>query len=65
MFVFARANEAREIYTVKWVQSPEAHGARFEFVTPPKAKKFQNENLSVNKNRDRQNAVYSASRKIG
>ena len=54
MFKFERANGARQIYTVKWAQSPEADGARFEFVTPPKAKKFQNENLSVNKNRDRQ-----------
>lgn len=52
MFKFEPANVARQIYTVKWVQSPEAEGARFEFVTPPKANKFKNENLSVRKNRN-------------
>ena len=48
------ANIARHVYTVKDVREAEVSWSRFEFVTPPKAKKFDNENLSAIRNRDRQ-----------
>jgi hypothetical protein len=54
---FGRVNAARETYTVKSVQSIEVPWSRFEFVTPPKAKTFENENLSVIRNRDRQKRI--------
>ena len=48
------ANTARTIYTVKDVRQAEVSWSRFEFVTPPKWANFNNENLSVIRNRDRQ-----------
>jgi hypothetical protein len=51
---FGTATIAREIYTVKDVQRNESEFSRFEFVTPPKHRKFKNENLSVIQNRNRQ-----------
>jgi hypothetical protein len=51
---FGQANTARKIYTVKNVQKGEVDWSRFEFVTPPKYRHFENENLSVIRNRDRQ-----------
>jgi hypothetical protein len=51
---FAPANTARHIYTVKDVRQAEVSWSRFEFVTPPKWANFENENLSVIRNRDRQ-----------
>jgi hypothetical protein len=48
------ANTARHVYTVKDVRQANVSWSRFEFVTPPKRKKFKNENLSVIRNRDRQ-----------
>jgi hypothetical protein len=51
---FARANVARKIYTVKQVREAEVLWSRFEFATPRKFETFQNENLRVIKNRDRQ-----------
>ena len=55
--VFGRVNTARKIYTVKRVQQIELPWSRFEFVTPPKTRKFQNQNLSVIRNRDRQKRI--------
>jgi hypothetical protein len=49
---FARADAARTGYTVKSVQGVEIPWSRFEFVTPPKAKRFENENLSVIRNKN-------------
>src|SRR5262249_17881749 len=54
---FGRANTARKIYAVKSVQGIEVPWSRFEFVTPPKTNKFQNENLSVIRNRDQQRRI--------
>jgi hypothetical protein len=51
---FRAANTARTIYTVKDVRQAEVPWSRFEFVTPPKRAQFNNENLSVIRNRDRQ-----------
>ena len=51
---FGAANTARTIYAVKDVRQAEVSWSRFEFVTPPKWPKFNNENLSVIRNRDRQ-----------
>jgi hypothetical protein len=51
---FGRANTARAIYTVKDVRQAEVSWSRFEFVTPPKWPQFNNENLSVIRNRDQQ-----------
>ena len=51
---FAPANTARHIYTVKDVRQAEVPWSRFEFVTPPKWANFENENLSVIRNRDQQ-----------
>jgi hypothetical protein len=51
---FGRANTARAIYTVKDVRQAEVSWSRFEFVTPPKWPQFDNENLSVIRNRDQQ-----------
>jgi hypothetical protein len=48
------ANIARNVYTVKNVRRDPVPWSRFEFVRPPKFKKFSNENLSVIRNRDRQ-----------
>ena len=48
------ANAAHGIYTVKDVRRADVAWSRFEFVTPPKRKKFKNENLSAIRNRDRQ-----------
>jgi hypothetical protein len=48
------ANDARNVYTVKNVRRDPVPWSRFEFVRPPKFKKFSNENLSVIRNRDRQ-----------
>jgi hypothetical protein len=48
------ANVARNVYTVKDVRRDPVPWSRFEFVRPPKFKKFSNENLSVIRNRDRQ-----------
>ena len=48
------ANAAHGIYTVKDVRQADVAWSRFEFVTPPKFKKFKNENLSAIRNRDRQ-----------
>ena len=48
------ANIARHVYTVKDIRQADVPWSRFEFVTPPKCKKFKNENLSVIRNRDRQ-----------
>jgi hypothetical protein len=55
--MFGRANLARQIYTVKSVQGVDVPWSRFEFVTPPKASKFENENLSVIRNRDQQKRI--------
>jgi hypothetical protein len=55
--VFGRANAARTIYTLKSVQGVETPWSRFEFVTPPKGKKFNNENLSVIRNRNQQKRI--------
>jgi hypothetical protein len=54
---FGRINAARTIYTVKSVQGVEIPWSRFEFVTPPKVRKFENENLSVIRDRDRQKCL--------
>jgi hypothetical protein len=51
---FGTANTARTIYAVKDVRPAEVPWSRFEFVTPPKWATFNNENLSVIRNRDRQ-----------
>ena len=51
---FGRANIARTIYAVKDVRQAEVSWSRFEFVTPPKFKKFGNENLSEIRNKDEQ-----------
>ena len=51
---FGPANAARTIYTVKDVRQADVSWSRFEFVTPPKWANFENENLSVIRNRDRQ-----------
>ena len=51
------ANAARHVYAVKNLRQADVSWSRFEFVTPPKAKKFKNENLSVIRNRDRQKQV--------
>ena len=51
---FGRANTARTIYAVKDVRQAEVSWSRFEFVTPPKFKKFGNENLSAIRIKDRQ-----------
>jgi hypothetical protein len=48
------SNTARNIYTVKDLRCDPVPWSRFEFVTPPKFKKFSNENLSVIQNRHRQ-----------
>jgi hypothetical protein len=53
-FEFDRANTASRVYTVKSIQKDETRWSRFEFVTPPKSKKFKNENLSAIRNRNRQ-----------
>jgi hypothetical protein len=54
---FGRANTARAIYAVKDVRQAEVSWSRFEFVTPPKWAQFNNKNLSVIRNRDRQRRV--------
>jgi hypothetical protein len=51
---FGRANVARSIYAVKNLRAAEVPWSRFEFVTPPKFGIFDNENLSVVRNRGRQ-----------
>jgi hypothetical protein len=51
---FGTANTARGIYTVKKVRETEVAWSKFEFVTPPKFKKFANENLKAISSRDRQ-----------
>ena len=51
------ANTARGVYTVKDVRQGEVSWSRFEFVTPPKFQEFNNENLSVASNRNRQRRV--------
>jgi hypothetical protein len=51
---FSRSNLARSIYAVKRVQQDQTHWSRFEFVTPPRYEKFDNENLRLIRNRDRQ-----------
>jgi hypothetical protein len=48
------ATAARKIYAVKNVQKREVNWSHFEFVTPPKSGKFNNENRHVIRNRDRQ-----------
>jgi hypothetical protein len=60
--MFGRANSARKNYTVKDVQMTDVPWSRFEFITPPKTKKFKNENLSVIYNRDRQKRTLCAHR---
>ena len=59
---FGRANTARIIYTVKDVRQAEVSWSRFEFVTPPKFKKFRNKNLSVIRNRDGSDGLFSVLR---
>jgi hypothetical protein len=51
---FGATNTARAIYTVKDVRQDRVSWSRFEFVTPPKYEKFNNENLNVIRNRHRQ-----------
>jgi hypothetical protein len=51
---FGRANDTRTIYFAKDVRERDVPWSRFEFVTPPKFDQFQNENLSVIRNTDRQ-----------
>lgn len=41
----APANQARAVYTAKNVRQDHVPWSRFEFVTPPKFEKFDNENL--------------------
>ena len=48
------ANTARSVYTVKDLRQADVSWSRFEFVTPPKCTNFENENLSVIRNRNRQ-----------
>ena len=48
---FEPANLARKVYTVSWVHAP---APRFEIIPPPKWHKFENENLKVIRNRDKQ-----------
>lgn len=48
------ATPARTIYAVKDVRQARVSWSRLEFVTPPKFKKFINENLCVIRNRERQ-----------
>jgi hypothetical protein len=55
---FGAANIARTIYTVKDVRQAEVSWSRVEFVTPPKYETFQNENLSVIRNRDKQRRAF-------
>jgi hypothetical protein len=54
------ANTARSVYTVKDVRLADVSWSRFEFVTPPKFKKFDNENLSAIRNRARQKSCRPA-----
>ncbi len=44
----------RATYTVKHIRLKDVPWSRLEFVTPPRFKKFDNENLSVIRNRNRQ-----------
>jgi hypothetical protein len=53
------ANVARDIYTVKDLRQADVPWSRLEFVTPPKHKKFKNENLSAISNRNRQKTCRS------
>ena len=50
---FSPANTVRAIYTGKDVRQVEVPWSRFEFVTPPKFKKFKNTNRNAIINRDR------------
>jgi hypothetical protein len=50
----ASANTARCVYTAKDVRQADVPWSHFEFVTPPKSKKFNNENRSAIRKRDRQ-----------
>jgi hypothetical protein len=58
------ANIARHVYTVKGIRQADVPWSRFEFVTPPKSKKFENENLSVIRNRDRQRRAILAHARV-
>ena len=49
-----RANTARIIYACKDVRQNAVAWSRFEFVTPPKSKKFNNENLKCARRLNRQ-----------
>lgn len=51
---FDPAEAAAKVYTVKYIQDGDLPWSRFVFITPPKAKSFRNENLSVMRNRSRQ-----------
>ena len=51
---FDRANSARSIYTIKDVRLADVSWSNFQFVTPPKWKRFTNETLNVMKHNDKQ-----------
>jgi hypothetical protein len=51
---FQRATPIQVVYAVKSARLSEVPWSRVEFVTPPKTTKFDNENLSAIKNKDKQ-----------